>query len=311
MGLSSRRRFLVESGAWASASVAARYGLDETPSRGDEAKGQRTRFAFCNEAYGDWPLDRVCGDLAACGYDGVEIAPFTLDEDPRRIDDRRAKQVGETARRAGVEVVGLHWLLLKPEGLHLHTPDQAMRGRTVEFLKHLARVCAAMGGKVMVFGSPKQRNVEPPCTYEDAFKRAVDALRAVCEMAAPLGVILAMEPLPAANTNFLASAAETVRLIKAVNLPACRLHLDVKAMATEREPIDKIIADNGQYLVHFHANDTNRRGPGSGKVDFVPIARALKSINYRGYVSVEVFDFTPDGPTIARSSLRYLQSVFV
>ena len=162
----------------------------------------------------------------------------------------------------------------------------------------------------MVLGSPKQRNIAPPSAYKDAFARAADSLRAVCEVAGPLGVTLALEPLAPNETNFLTTAAEAVRLLKAVDMPACRLHLDVKAMATEPDPIDKIIIDNSRYFVHFHANDTNRRGPGSGKVDFAPIARALKTVKYRGYVSVEVFDFTPDGPTIARSSIQYLKRTF-
>ena len=268
------------------------------------------RFAFCNEAYVGWPFERVCGDLASCGYGGVEIAPFTLDEDPRRIDERRAAEIGAIARRAGIEVVGLHWLLAKPDGFHLTASDEATRRRTVEFLRHLARLCAAMGGRVMVFGSPKQRSILAGEKTEDVFGRAADAFRAVCEVAGPLGVAVAIEPLAPAETNFLNTAAETVRLIRAVDHPACRLHLDVKAMSSERDPIDKIILDNRRDLAHFHANDPNRRGPGTGEVDFAPIARALKTAKYDGYVSVEVFDYAPDGPTIARTSLDYLKKTF-
>jgi sugar phosphate isomerase/epimerase len=268
------------------------------------------KFAFCNEAYTAWPFDRVCGDLAACGYDGVEIAPFTLDEDPRRIDERRAAEVGEIARRAGIEVVGLHWLLAKPDGFHLTTPDEPMRNRTVEFLRHLTRICAAMGGRVMVFGSPKQRNILPGENPEDVFRRAADAFRAVSETAGPLGVTLAIEPLSPVETDFLNTAAETVRLIEAVDHPSCRLHLDVKAMSSEPDPIEKIILDHCRHLVHFHANDPNLRGPGSGEVDFTPIVQALHNADYDGWVSVEVFDYTPDAPTIARTSIEYLKKVF-
>jgi sugar phosphate isomerase/epimerase len=268
------------------------------------------QFAFCNEAYVDWPFERVCGDLAACGYDAVEIAPFTIDADPRQIDDRRAKEVGETARRAGIEVVGLHWLLAKPSGFHLTTSDDAVRNGTVEFLRHLARICAAMGGRVMVFGSPKQRNIQSGEKYDDVFARAADAFRAVCETASPLGVTLALEPLSPVETDFLNTAAETVRLIEAVDHPACRLHLDVKAMSAEGKPIDEIILAQKRHLAHFHANDPNLRGPGMGNVDFVPIAQALKSAGYDGCVSVEVFDYSPDGPTIARESIEFLKKVF-
>ncbi|KPJ74790.1 MAG: D-tagatose 3-epimerase [Planctomycetes bacterium DG_20] len=268
------------------------------------------RFAICNETYQGWELGRICEHAAACGYDGVEVAPFTLDDDPRRIDEQRARSLAEAARAAGIEIVGLHWLLVKPEGLHVTTPDGEVRRRTVEFLRHLARLCAAMGGKVLVLGSPRQRNVVEGQKYEDCFARAAEACRAVCETAAPLGVALALEPLAPSETNFLTTAAEAIRLIEAVDHPACRLHLDVKAMASEGRPIPQIIADGAAHLAHFHANDANRRGPGFGEVDFVPIAAALKQAGYDGTVSVEVFDYEPDPQTIAERSLAYLKKTF-
>jgi len=268
------------------------------------------KFAICNETYEGWGIEAVCEHAASCGYDGVEIAPFTLDADPLRLDEARAGAVARCAADAGVEIVGLHWLLVKPEGLHLTSPSAAVRERTVDFLKHLARLCAAMGGGVLVFGSPKQRDVLEGQSYDDCFARAADACREVCQAAGPLGVTLALEPLARAETNFLVTAEETLRLIEAVGHPACRLHLDVKAMADEDKPIERIIADSGAYLRHFHANDANRRGPGFGEVDFVPIAAALKQAGYDGYVSVEVFDYRPDPRTIAARSLEYLKRTF-
>lgn len=268
------------------------------------------KFAICNETYQGWTFPDACRHAAASGYQGIEIAPFTLHDDPRELTETQAKETGRIARDAGLEVVGLHWLLVKPSGMHLTTPDGKVRQKTVEFAQHLARLCAAMGGTVMVWGSPKQRNVEPGGRYEDAFARAADALRRVSEAAGDAGVTLALEPLGPAETNFLVTADETVRLIKAVGHPACRLHLDVKAMSSEEKPIPQIIAENKQFTAHFHANDPNQRGPGFGAVDFVPIARALKDTGYAGYVSVEVFDYTPDPQTIATKSIEYLKRTF-
>jgi sugar phosphate isomerase/epimerase len=268
------------------------------------------KFAICNETYQDWPFEQVVAHAASCGYDGVEIAPFTLDADPSRLGPADAAAAARAAAAAGIEIVGLHWLLAKPDGLHLTTPDADLGRRTVEFLLHLTRLCADMGGTIMVFGSPKQRNVPQGENYDDCFARAVDAFGEVCDAAEPLGVTLALEPLGPAETNFMVTTAETVRLMRAVNRPNCRLHLDVKAMATEDEPIEQIITGAAEHLAHFHANDANRRGPGFGEVDFVPIARALRTARYDGYVSVEVFDYKPDPQTIAERSLEYLKKTF-
>lgn len=268
------------------------------------------KIAICNEIYADWSLEKVCDHVAGCGYDGLEIAPFTLTKNPQTLTHRDAAAAGRIVRQAGLEVVGFHWLLVQPPGLHLCTPDAAIRRQTVEFAVHLARLCAAMEGRILVWGSPKQRQVAPGEDYQDAWKRAADALRQVAEAAAPLGVTIALEPLAPAETNFLTTAEETLRLLDEIAHPACRLHLDVKAMSSESLPIPDIIRSARGRLAHFHANDPQGNGPATGAVDFAPIAAALAEINYRGYVSVEVFDYTHGPQTIATESLAYLHKVF-
>jgi sugar phosphate isomerase/epimerase len=268
------------------------------------------KFAICNETYQGWDFERTCGHIAETGYDGVEIAPFTLKADPREISEAEAKACGETARAAGLEVVGLHWLLVKPSWLSLNTDDPLLAKDSVAFGKHLARTCAAMGGQIMVWGSPKQRDLQDGWDYDEAAKRAADTLRQISETCADCGVTIAMEPLGRKETNFLNTAEETVRLIELVGHPNCRLHLDVKAMSDEEKPIPQIIAESKDYTVHFHANDPNLRGPGFGEVKFEPIAAALHASGYDRYVSVEVFDYTPDPETIAIQSLDYLKQVF-
>lgn len=268
------------------------------------------KFAICNETYVGWSFERACLDAGAAGYDGIEVALNTIAPDPRALTLTDARDLAGVAAHAGLEVVGLHWLLKGPPGLHLTTHVDAVRTETVAYLEHLAALCAAMGGSVLVLGSPQQRDVEPESTYEEVFERAVDGCRRVAITAESHGITLALEPLGPAYTNFLTTAAEAVRVIEAVDHPSCALHLDVFAMSSEPDEPADIIRAHARHLTHFHANDTSLAGPGSGAMDYAPIVHALREVEYSGWVSVEVFDMTAGGPTIARESLAFLRDAF-
>jgi len=221
-----------------------------------------------------------------------------------------AGEIGELVRGHGLAVAGLHWLLAETEGLHLTSPDVEVRRETADYVGHLAELCGAMGGAVLVWGSPQHRSYDPAEKIEHVMRRAAEVLREACDFAGAVGVTIAVEPLGPSETNFLNTAAQTIELIERVNHPACRLHLDVKAMASEDKAIADIICDSAKYTAHFHANDPNLRGPGQGEVDFQEVARALEATGYDGWVSVEVFDYTPDAPTIARESMKVLRESF-
>ena len=160
------------------------------------------KFALCNEVFQDLSIEEGFSKIAEIGYQGVEIAPFTLRENPLDLDKNDAIRCLTAAKSAGIEIVGLHWLMAKTEGLHLTHSDQGMRQATSDYLKRLTELTAQMGGTIMVLGSPQQRNLEHGTVYEDAFARAVEIIREVCELAGEMGVILAVEPLSPVETSF-------------------------------------------------------------------------------------------------------------
>ncbi len=266
------------------------------------------KFAICNELFEDWPTERMCSLVARAGYEGLELAPFTLAPRIEQFPLEERERFRATVQDYGLQIVGLHWLLAKTEGLHLTSPDEHVRANTAAYLEELARACHQLGGKVLVFGSPKQRNLVDGVTREQGMKWAAEVFRSVMPTLAQYDVVLCVEPLSPAETNFLTTCAEAWELIQMVAHPNCKLHLDVKAMSSEREPVPQLIRRWARHAGHFHANDANMRGPGFGDVDFVPIFDALLEAGYDGWVSVEVFDFRPDPETIALESIEYMRA---
>jgi sugar phosphate isomerase/epimerase len=265
------------------------------------------KFAICNETFQDWPFDRAFAFAAECGYTGIEIAPFTIAGNAFDISKARRAEVRRQAEAAGLEVVGLHWLLAKTEGYYLTSPDAAVRRKTAEYFAELARLCADLGGRILVCGSPQQRNLLPGVTHAEAMDYAAEVFGEVLPTLEATGAVVALEPLGPQETNFLTTAAETVELIDRIGSPQVQLHLDCKAMVTESLPIPELLRRNRGVLAHFHANDGNRQGPGFGELDFVPILATLDEIGYRDWVSVEVFDYTPGVERLARESLSYMR----
>lgn len=269
------------------------------------------RLGICNEMFQGWEIGDVFRFAGSLGYDGVEVAPFTLADSVEEISKERRKEIRAQAEDAGVEVVGLHWLFVKPEGLYLNHPDDGVRKRTRDYLLRLIEFCGDLGGRTMVVGSPKQRNILEGQTYRDTYRRTLEVLRSVLPEAKARGVVLCLEALDPHQTNFLTDTEEAMRLVRDLDHPNLGTMVDVRsAWFGEKEEVPEVIRRVAPHIKHMHANDANRLGPGMGEVDFGPIAQALRDVGYEGYVSVEVFDFSPGPKEIARRSLEYLRRFF-
>jgi sugar phosphate isomerase/epimerase len=267
------------------------------------------RFAICQELFEGWDWSRQCEFIAETGYQGIELAPFTLAPRITDVSATRRRELKATAEQYGLQIIGLHWLLAKTEGMHLTSFDRSARDATAAYLRELATACGDLGGTVLVFGSPAQRSLERGMSREQANQHAAEVFRAAMPACAAAGVTICMEPLTTVETDFCNSCAEALELIRMVDHPCFQLHQDVKAMLPESTPIPELIHQFREVTKHFHVNDSNLLGPGMGPTDYHPIFAALQQTGYSGWVSVEVFDYRPGAEHIARESLRYMQQV--
>lgn len=273
------------------------------------------RFAICNETFAPlgaanpWPWERICRFVKESGYDGIEIAPFTFAPDVREIAGGRRKEIRRVAEEAGLAIAGLHWLLVSPPGLHVHTKNETVRQATLDYLKALIDFAGDLGAPTMIFGSPRQRALEEG-DRAGAWARTQESYRALLPLLQARRVVFCQESLPAPECDFIQTAREAAQMVAEIAHPQFQMMLDVKSLCSDEAPPPALIRRYAGITRHFHANDANRRGPGFGDTDFVPIAAALKDVGYTGWVSVEVFDYSPDPETIARQSLKHLQDVF-
>jgi sugar phosphate isomerase/epimerase len=266
------------------------------------------RLAMCNEFCQGWSIGDTFRLAAETGYQGVEIAPFTLAASVDEVTEATRKEIRDAARQTGVDVVGLHWLLAKTEGLHITHPEKGPRDAAAEYLIKLIDLCADLGGNRMVFGSPMQRNVMDGQTFDDCWKRAIDVFQKVLPRCAQHDVVLCIEPLARTETNFITSKDQGVQFVEDVDHPNLKLILDCKAMSDEDKPIAQLVKEAAEVLEHFHLNDDSKSYPGTGTLDFTSIMAALTEIDYQGWASLEVFDFSPPPQQIAAEGFAHVQA---
>jgi sugar phosphate isomerase/epimerase len=274
------------------------------------------KFALCNEVLQPLAFEQQCSFAARLGYDGLEVAPFTLAEDPMSITDAQAAGFARIARHAGLEIFGLHWLLVAPAGLSISSENEALRMRTVSVMTRLVELCALMGGRYLVHGSPKQRSTPAGSTKEQAVARVVDCFARIAPVAQKHGVVYCIEPLSTRETDVVNTVAEAARIVDEVGSPALKTMIDCSAAGqVEHETIPALMHKwmPSGHVAHVQVNDPNRRGPGQGEMRFGPIietiARLQQQGRYSGIVAVEPFDYVPDGPGCAARAIGYLRGL--
>jgi sugar phosphate isomerase/epimerase len=272
------------------------------------------RFALCNELFQKTPLVEVCRTLRQLGYQGFEIAPFTLGEDPAALPLPQRRATREAIVGEGLEFVGLHWLLTAPPGLQIVTNDAEVRKQSWLYVQRLIDLCgdlATDGARrrpVIVFGSPKQRTSVPGSSPAEALRYFKEGMAESAAHAADRNVTLLVEALSPSQTDVVTSLAEAVAIVKEINSPAVQTMFDVHNAIDETEPHTALIERYFPYIRHVHVNEMDGREPGMGNYNFLILLQKLAELNYDGWVSLEAFDFSRDAREVAARAIQTLKS---
>jgi sugar phosphate isomerase/epimerase len=175
----------------------------------------------------------------------------------------------------------------------------------------LCDLAAELGARVLVHGSPQQRQLTPGDETEGR-KRAAECFAAVAGAAESAGVTYCIEPLSRDQTGCINTVEEAAALVRAIASPAIRTMVDCcSAGRTEAEAIPGLLRKwlPTGLIAHVHLNDPNRRGPGEGELAFAPILRALQAGRYAGMAAIEPFVYQPDGPACAARAIGYIRGL--
>ena len=192
------------------------------------------KFAICNEIFGNWKLEDAFAFAKKSGYDAIEIAPFTIAENVNSISSAERQRIRNLATSTGLEIAGIHWVLVKPEGLSYQSPRLGIAGphRAIFCRSHRLLRGIWVGRSWWL---ARQNSVMSCLKYlwSGPADWAADTFRPAVARAEKRGVTICFEPLAPAETNFINTASAAIEFVQRIPSPAFQIILDVKAMCAE------------------------------------------------------------------------------
>jgi sugar phosphate isomerase/epimerase len=240
-------------------------------------------------------------DAAECGYEGVELQlknPATRDaEKLLRLMDRYHLEV--SALTTGMEYFG--------NGLSLIADDPGVQHKAVDRLIEHVALASRLHSKV-VFGSMRG-SIEDFSRREELETRLADNLSPVLDAAAEQQVEVDIEPINLYVNNYINSLPDGMAFIDRMGGPdRLGLLMDTHHMRMHDGDMYEAILRSAAYLRYVHYSDSNRFYPGGGNIDFLQCTRALLTVGYRGWITLECLPLL-DGRACARKGLQYCREL--
>ncbi|MCE5263151.1 MAG: sugar phosphate isomerase/epimerase [Deltaproteobacteria bacterium] len=268
------------------------------------------KYAVCNELFGAIPLREAAVITADHGFHGLELSPFTIFGDfSSGAISQGVKEARRSLAETGLEFAGLHWLLVKPEGLRIATPDSAIRRGSWDHLRRLIDAAAELGGGNLILGSPKQRRSEPGQTREQAMSILRDELAAIAPYAAERHSAILLEALSSDQTDVVNLMEEAEAIVKGIGSPGVGGMLDFHNCTDETMPFEDLVERYFHSICHVHLNDRDGNHPRPGDHTYLPAFLKLRDLGYDRWVSLEIFTTPADPSAVLGETIAYIKEI--
>jgi D-psicose/D-tagatose/L-ribulose 3-epimerase len=266
------------------------------------------KLAVSNIAWGEEWDCAAFGFLAVNGISGIEVAPTRVWPHWQGISPRSIQEFRDVANSAGLSISSLQAILFHKPELQLFGSNQD-RQAMHEHLCRCADLAADLGAGCLVFGAPKNRD-RGALSEEEALSIAAHFFAKVAEYYAERGVCLAFEANPVEYAcNFAVNSRTASRLVRMVDSPGLRLHLDTACLQLAGECAVEVIEQNADILGHFHVSEPYLGPFSSPAISHSRVANALKNADYDAWAALEMRAGEPPLPALEQAT-RYLRRTY-
>lgn len=270
---------------------------------------EKIKLAVSNIAWYPKEIDILLQLLSSLKCQGIELAASMLWEEPIDLSVKERLELRRKIKDAGLKLIGLQSLLYTRRDLLLFK-DGHTRQKTLDYLSRLMDLCFDLGGEILVFGSPRNRNIGnlPP---GEARSIAVDFFRKISKLAEERNVFFCIEPLERAETDFINTVAEAERLIEDAGGPeGLGLHIDAKGLIDADEVSASYLTQSFARAKHVHLNDPSLMPPGSTGYDHQKIRARMEGSGYSRFVSIEMRRQDSDVEDSIRRAVDYVKRIY-
>lgn len=268
------------------------------------------RISISNIAWDKGNDEQVYNMLQEYGITGLDVAPGRVFDNPMSISKEQGKEFVESIKKRGLQPVGMQSLLFGTSGMALFEGTE-VREKTIENLKVMIDYASKIGVTRLVFGSPKNRLIGSQSEAVIA-KLAYEMFNKLGDYAIANKVCFCIEPNPTAyGADFITTTEEGIELVKRIDNPGFRLHMDLGTMIINNEDIDDVVARGIGVTEHVHISHPHLEQVIGLDDVHKRFYSALARNGYKGAVAIEMKNsMEPENIEKVRETIRFISSVY-